>query len=125
MKHLLPPGAPSVWLIVPGSGIQCISRSHVCCILLSKLLLFRSSSWAVSPWTQCKQRHYVVHVCVVMCMRQIVPRVIRLITHRYGVNKSVFASAGRGNCSCGVQSPCSTILSVATRYLDVSLVVRC
>ena len=42
-KRLLTSSAPSVWLTVPGPGVRRISRSHVCCALLSKLLLFRSS----------------------------------------------------------------------------------
>ena len=50
-KRLLTSSAPSIWLIVPRSGIRFISRSHICCTLLSKLLLFRRSSWTVSPWT--------------------------------------------------------------------------
>ena len=63
-----------------------------------------------------------MRVCMVMSVRQIVPRVIRLITRRYGVNKSIFVSAGRGNCSCEVRSPptvngCNLVTSVIKSVL--------
>ena len=48
MKCLLAAGVPSVRLIVPGSGVRCISRSHGYIVVLS-LQQFTTSVWAVVP----------------------------------------------------------------------------